>query len=128
MSAVRQYVEAGGTLLIDDCGGENAFNLSMLNDLLPRAFPQGRLIALSADHALRQGKLPGMDDLTGPPRAAAIHRHAPRPDAPASSKFSRPEKDTSFIPPSIWSADCWGRGRGASWDSVRIFARRFART
>ena len=65
ITALRQYVEAGGTLLIDDCGGENAFNQSMLNDLLPRAFGQSRFMALAADHPLRQGKLAGMEDLSG---------------------------------------------------------------
>jgi hypothetical protein len=52
IAALRAYVEAGGTLLIDSTGGENAFTRSVRDTLLPAAFSDGIEQPLPPDHPL----------------------------------------------------------------------------
>ena len=51
-SALKNYVESGGILLIDSAGGQAAFANSIQHDLLPRAFPNVRLAPIPSDHPL----------------------------------------------------------------------------
>jgi len=55
IAALRNYVNAGGVLLIDACGGSTAFAQSIRAELLPRAFPDGQLKRLRADHPILSG-------------------------------------------------------------------------
>ena len=49
--ALRGYVEGGGVLLVDDCGGSGAFSVSVA-DALRKAFPAGPLKPLDPTHPL----------------------------------------------------------------------------
>ncbi len=48
--AVRKYVESGGVLLIEACGGQNGFGAAVERQLLPQAFPMAPASDLRADH------------------------------------------------------------------------------
>jgi hypothetical protein len=61
--ALREYVQAGGIVLIDPCGGPNAFLASVKNDLLPRAFASVNLTRMSGDHPLLTNSADGMSQL-----------------------------------------------------------------
>jgi hypothetical protein len=61
---MHDYVNAGGTLLIDACGGSSAFTKSMLVDVLPHAFPQNTLSTMKSDHPIIAGSGDGMTPLT----------------------------------------------------------------
>lgn len=58
-AALRAFVEAGGTLLIDATGGENAFARSVRDTLLRAAFPDAAEQPLPADHPLFKDLKPG---------------------------------------------------------------------
>ncbi|HTW94400.1 MAG TPA: DUF4159 domain-containing protein, partial [Tepidisphaeraceae bacterium] len=70
--AVRRYVEQGGTLLIDACGGSTAcggpakFAESVETQLIPMAFPDQAPQALTAESPLLKATVRGMLDLTSP--------------------------------------------------------------
>jgi hypothetical protein len=51
-AAAKAFVENGGTLLIDACGGSTAFHDSVRDDLLGKAFPGARPEAIARDHPL----------------------------------------------------------------------------
>jgi len=70
--AVKKYVEAGGILLIDSCGGAAAFAGSSA-DLLDKAFGAGALTIMPADHPVLVGGAPGMDALK---QQAPLRRYA----------------------------------------------------
>ncbi|HZL36117.1 MAG TPA: DUF4159 domain-containing protein, partial [Tepidisphaeraceae bacterium] len=53
--AVRKYVEAGGILLIDPCGGSDDFAMSVGQSLLKPAFPGLSLSDIPAGHPLLKG-------------------------------------------------------------------------
>jgi len=63
-SALRAYVEGGGCVLIDPCGGPNEFLNSVKNDLLPRAFPNSDLVRVDGNHPLLTNSADGMSELT----------------------------------------------------------------
>jgi uncharacterized protein DUF4159 len=68
-AATKAFVEAGGVLLIDQCGGTGAFDQSVTDALLPRAFPGSKPAPLNpTEHPLFRGGAPtsGMDDLSKP--------------------------------------------------------------
>jgi len=60
-TALRQYVQNGGVLFIDSCGGV-AFNES-IDKLLAKAFPDAARACLPVDHPLLTGKDSGMIEL-----------------------------------------------------------------
>lgn len=80
--ALRAYVEAGGTVLIDVCGGGNgAANgngfAASAADLLQRAFPGAALEPVPADHILLKGALPTFRPYAAgkvAPAATALYR------------------------------------------------------
>jgi hypothetical protein len=66
-AAVRKYVEGGGVLLIDQCGGSGPFDQSVQETLLPKAFPGAALRPMPMDtHPLFRGgpRDSGTEDLT----------------------------------------------------------------
>ncbi len=65
-AAARAYVEAGGVLVIDACGGQAAFDKSVRESLLTAAFPESTPAPLSADHPALVPSRPGADDLRQP--------------------------------------------------------------
>ena len=65
-AALRRYVEEGGVLLIESCGGADAFTESVLGDILPRAFGASTFLPLSATHPLLGANGDGMADLARP--------------------------------------------------------------
>ncbi len=66
---LRDYVNAGGVLFIDACGGSAAFTESILA-VLPRAFPNTKVQPLPASHPVLRRAAPGMADI-------AVPRHRP---------------------------------------------------
>jgi clan AA aspartic protease (TIGR02281 family) len=62
-TAIKAYVEAGGVLLIDVCGGTGQFDQSV-SSMLSQAFPGIAPQPLPQDHPLLAGTAPGMEDLS----------------------------------------------------------------
>lgn len=62
--AVKNFVEQGGVLFIDMCGGQGAFEESVRTQLFAGAFPNVYPQNLSPDHPLVNKGPPGMEDLT----------------------------------------------------------------
>lgn len=65
VDSLRRYVEDGGTLLIDACGGSWSFN-ARVADLLSRAFPGRKPQLVSPTHPILAGGGPGMELLPRP--------------------------------------------------------------
>jgi hypothetical protein len=63
--ATRNYVDGGGTLLIECTGGSAAFADSA-GQLLAQAFPDASLKVMPASHPLLARTIPGMEDLPTP--------------------------------------------------------------
>ena len=75
VSAIQRYVQSGGVLFIDTCGGIGNFDQSIRAQLLGRAFPTDQVHRLSADHPMLAGKSNGVEALPRPHlRAFAIDR------------------------------------------------------
>ena len=55
VAALKEYVSSGGVLLIDACGGKNAFADSVRDGLAPRAFPNSRPEPIPPGHPLSRG-------------------------------------------------------------------------
>jgi hypothetical protein len=62
-AALARYVQAGGVVLIDPCGGPNDFFHSVRDDLLPRAFGSTELTRLDGDDPLLSSSGDGMSQL-----------------------------------------------------------------
>jgi hypothetical protein len=62
---LRRYVESGGVLLIDSCGG-GAFTQSAQDELLLRAFPGSAADLVQPTHPLLSPTSEGMQDLAKP--------------------------------------------------------------
>ena len=63
LRTIRRYVEAGGVLFIDVCGGAKSFGDSARR-AVSRAFPDRPLEAIPTDHKLLSASQPGMFDLS----------------------------------------------------------------
>jgi len=63
IAAMKQFVEAGGVVLIDSCGGPDPFTASM-RKALAAAFPDAKLQPVLPSHPLLNAGNPGMIDLT----------------------------------------------------------------
>jgi Domain of unknown function (DUF4159) len=61
--AARQFVAAGGVLVIDACGGQTAFAKSVESTLIAPAFPGAVLAPLPDDYPGLIASRPGADDL-----------------------------------------------------------------
>jgi hypothetical protein len=55
IDALRQFVTAGGVLLIDPCGGSIAFTESINKNLLPKLLPNSTAAPVPEGHALLAG-------------------------------------------------------------------------
>ena len=64
IASVKKYVEDGGTLLIDACGGSAAFDASIAQSLLTRAFPSTKAQVVDPQHPLMRANEQGMADLS----------------------------------------------------------------
>jgi hypothetical protein len=64
--ALRRYVESGGVLLIDDCGGSGTFT-GGLAEALRQAFPASVRQPVLPSHPLLRTGPPGMADLSSQP-------------------------------------------------------------
>ncbi len=65
ITALRNFVQAGGILLIDSCGGSEPFSQSVAS-ILARLAPTQKPTLLDFKHRLFTPALPAMDDLTTP--------------------------------------------------------------
>jgi hypothetical protein len=65
VEAVKRFVEGGGVLVIDPCGGGEAF-LDAARQMLGRAFPDGKLAPVRPEHPLMTASAPGMRDVWTP--------------------------------------------------------------
>jgi hypothetical protein len=66
ISALRAYVEAGGTLLIDPCGGNRALAQQLRSNVVMKIVPTAKPQMIRGDHAILNGHGKGMDDLSKP--------------------------------------------------------------
>lgn len=66
IAAIRDYVEAGGVLLIDDCGGASSFFEGVKELLNTQAFPNHPPHVLSPADPVLASKGNGMEDLSKP--------------------------------------------------------------
>jgi hypothetical protein len=62
--AAREYVQAGGVLMIDACGGQADFIRSVQETLMPQAFPGVHLTPIEPNHPLLLPSRLFADDLT----------------------------------------------------------------
>ena len=65
-TAVRQYVEGGGTLIVEAAGSSPAAIESLGVGLLGRAFGNAKRTILPSDHLIYTGREEGMDDASRP--------------------------------------------------------------
>jgi hypothetical protein len=66
IAALRKYVESGGTLIIDACGGAVPFGQSVSGNIIPRGFAKATPLILDNLHPLLAGKADGMEALPRP--------------------------------------------------------------
>lgn len=66
MGAIKKYVEGGGVLVVDACGGSEGFDRS-INEALAKTFGPDAFGPMPGDHPALRGKGPGMED-PGPMR------------------------------------------------------------
>jgi hypothetical protein len=64
LKSLHDYVNSGGTLLVDACGGSTDFQRSVLTELLPRAFAPSLPSAFPADSPILTGTDAGMSKLS----------------------------------------------------------------
>jgi len=64
LKAISDYVEAGGILIIDATGGSKLFMKSMLEDLLPHAFPKTVFNEMRTENPILAGTGEGMTPVT----------------------------------------------------------------
>jgi hypothetical protein len=76
INAVRQFVEGGGVLVIDPCGGGEEF-LDSARLMLGRGFPEQRLAPLRPEHPLLSASSAGMVDARTPRLRPYLKTRAP---------------------------------------------------
>ena len=105
VAALRSYVEDGGVLLIDACGGAPQFSQSAAA-LLQRAFPTSQLAAIAPGHPLLAGTAAGMDALPTPRLRPSANRQSPRIDILTAGKgcviFSSLDLTTALLGTNTW--------------------------
>jgi hypothetical protein len=65
IAGIRSFVESGGVLFLDACGGSEAFTQSV-HAVMVKAFPNAKLAAVPLEHPLLKGGSGGMVDLSKP--------------------------------------------------------------
>lgn len=82
--AVRKYVESGGVLIIDSCGGSPEFTDSVLSDFLPTVFANQELAAVGPEHPLlvKTARDAGAGDLDKPALRTYVLQRFGRGGAP----------------------------------------------
>lgn len=65
-AALRTYVQAGGVVVIDPCGGPGVFDQELRNSLLLKAFPGHAPFGAPTTHPLLNPGLDGMEDVARP--------------------------------------------------------------
>jgi hypothetical protein len=63
-TAIKSYVEAGGVLLVDMCGGSGDFDAGLESSLYLKAFADTLARTVIGSHSLLSGDRNGMDDLS----------------------------------------------------------------
>jgi hypothetical protein len=63
---LRRYVNEGGVLLVDACGGAWPFGQSMSNAVLPKVFVDAKMSIVAPEHPLLAGNGEGMDNIAKP--------------------------------------------------------------
>jgi len=66
VAALKKYVDAGGILFTDPCGGSPEVAQSIRQNVLARAFPDKEAIVLPTNESLVAGGSPGMVSLIKP--------------------------------------------------------------
>src|SRR5687768_15971557 len=65
LTAIRNFVESGGVLFVDACGGSEAFTQSV-HAAIGQAFPNAKLVPVPDNHPLLKGGAKGTTDLSKP--------------------------------------------------------------
>ena len=78
VAAAKAFVEAGGILVIDPCGGSPAFSQSVREGLLDKAFAGAKPQPIPAGHPLLRGKQPN-EALALKPRPYVAEAMADKP-------------------------------------------------
>jgi hypothetical protein len=63
IAGIRSFVESGGVLFLDACGGSEAFTQSV-HAAMGKAFPNAKLAAVPAEHPILKGGSGGVVDLS----------------------------------------------------------------
>jgi hypothetical protein len=63
---LRTFVDQGGLLIIDACGGSDEFGNAVTSQVLPRLFPRSVPEPLTGDSSIISSSMPGMKDLSKP--------------------------------------------------------------
>jgi len=109
--AVKKYVQSGGVLLIDTCGGTGAFDQGLQSSLYFKAFPNASPVSIYPSHPLLSADRAGMDDLSHPrlrPFATDIlGRHARLPDEIAFGR-GRVILTSLDLTTGLLGTDTWG--------------------
>lgn len=76
IASLAKYVNAGGLLVIDACGGSKEFSDALV-PALAKAFPGKALAPLDAAHPSLHATFPGMVELPRPPLRAIVRQRLP---------------------------------------------------
>ena len=65
-ASIKRYVQSGGVLLVDMCGGTGAFDKGLQTSLYFKEFADVPWQTISSSHPLLAGEMAGMEDLSKP--------------------------------------------------------------
>ena len=110
VEAIRNYVQGGGVLLVDICGGSGPFGEQLQSDLFFKAFADTPLRVMSDVHPLLNASAAGMDDLSRPRlrqfATELLGRHAGLPEMLRSGKghvvYTSLDLTTALLGTSTW--------------------------
>jgi hypothetical protein len=67
LTALRTYVESGGTLIVEAVGGaDSTFADALQSTILPKAFPTAKFSPLPTDYPMLHATFKGMEDVYAP--------------------------------------------------------------
>jgi hypothetical protein len=113
IDSIKKYVEGGGVLLIDPCGGrtDQEFLQSVEQDLLARAFPDSELAAVDPNHPLLTVSADGMANVASPAVRDYVRSLVDAPDH-HPQMFKAGKGHVIVLPLDLTSgllgADAWG--------------------